>query len=431
MVKQRVEDEMEMSMNIAKSGFSRRGFIVAAAGGGLSIYSAFKAAAQIEASGSGHHTGPIRSIHPLAPEPIANNHGDTWVATWADDSNLYSPSNDGSGMFEGADPYAGMSQLPPAARQKSYEDSRSNIAFNRLEGSDPIKLHGLKMNAMTEYSIQDRFTTWRETNGLKAKVGTDGRTWKSSGCASIDGVLYWVIARHKYGETSGDSHKRQTAQHASIIKSKDFGRTWTRSAEENLNRPMFPGSHFATPYFIDYGKRKTLVDGADRYIYCISNNGFWDNGDSMILGRVLRDRIVLLDGSDWEFYSGGEGLNNSNWMSDPGGAKPILERPGKVGETGAVYLPDRQRYMMIAWYYPLGGGKLEGASTTTVWDFYEAPKPWGPWTQIHSHTFSPEGYYCPGVCPKFQSAGRVYVLTAGDFTNRAYYRLTVVPIDIA
>jgi Domain of unknown function (DUF4185) len=421
---------MEMSMNFMGSRFSRRGFIVGAASGWLSFYSAPKTAAQIEVYGSGHQAGPIRSVRPLAPEMIANNHGDTWVAAWADDNNLYSPSNDGSGMFEGPDPFDNMGQLPPVARQKLYEDKRSNIAFNRLEGSDPAKLHGIKVNPMTDYSIQDRITTWRETKGLKLKVGADGRTWKSSGCASIDGVLYWVIARHKYGETSGDSSKRQTAQNASIIKSTDFGKTWTRSAEKNLNSPMFPGSHFATPYFIDYGRRKISVDGVDRYIYCVSNNGFWDNGDSMILGRVLRDRIGLLDGSDWEFYSGGDGLNSANWMSDPGGAKPILERPGKLGETGAVYLPDRRRYMMIGWYYPLGGGKLDGASTTTVWDFYEAPRPWGPWTQIHSHTFSPEGYYCPGICPKFQSAGRVYALTAGDFTNRAYYRLTVVPIDL-
>ncbi len=49
---------------------------------------------------------------------------------------------------------------------------------------------------------------------------------------------------------------------------------------------------------------------------------------------------------------------------------------------GAVYLYDQQRYFMIGWYYPAGGGKMAGARTHTVWDFYESPQPWGPWTRI-------------------------------------------------
>jgi len=174
------------------------------------------------------------------------------------------------------------------------------------------------------------------------------------------------------------------------------------------------------------------VDGADRYVYAISNNGFWDNGDGMILGRVLRTRIGELNGRDWEFFVGGDGLHDRSWSRQADAAKPILQRSGKLGETGAVYLPARQRYMMIGWYYPAGSGKLKDASKTTVWDFYEAPKPWGPWTQIHSHNFSPQGYYCPGICPKFQTDARVYVLTAGDFNSGfEFYRLTVLPIDLS
>jgi hypothetical protein len=64
---------------------------------------------------------------------------------------------------------------------------------------------------------------------------------------------------------------------------------------------MFPGGQFATPYFIDYGRSRPNVDGADRYVYAISNNGFWDNGDTLILGRVLRTKLGALNGVDWEF----------------------------------------------------------------------------------------------------------------------------------
>jgi hypothetical protein len=195
---------------------------------------------------------------------------------------------------------------------------------------------------------------------------------------------------------------------------------------------MFPESHFTTPYFIDYGRSRLEVDAANRYVYAISNNGFWDNGDTLILGRVRRERIGLLNGSDWEFFTGGDGLRDENWTTHAPQAGPVLEKPGNLGMIGAVYLPARQRYMMIGWYYPRGSGYAKDSSTTTVWDFYEAPQPWGPWTQVHSHTWKPQGYYCPCICPKFQSVDRVYVTTAGDFNNWwDYYHLTIVPIDLA
>lgn len=151
----------------------------------------------------------------------------------------------------------------------------------------------------------------------------------------------------------------------------------------------------------------------------------------MILGRVLRSHIKDLRSSDWQFYTGGEGLTDSNWATDAIQAQPILESPGKLGETRAVYLPARGRYLLIGWYYPAGSGYFKGSSSTTVWDFYESEKPWGPWRQIPTRGWSPQGYYCPVVRPKFQSAERIYVITAGDFNNWwNYYRLTLVPLEL-
>ena len=214
-------------------------------------------------------------------EPVAlgESHGDTWVPAWASDGNLYSPSDDTFGFRRVTD---------------------SNIAFNRLEGADPISLKGTTINPMADY-------------GRSALEDGDGCTWKSSGCACLDGVLYWVVARHKYGQTSGDPHLRQTAANASIIRSVDLGRTWTRSARENMDTPMFPGRRFATAYFVQYPPARPRGDGADRYVYAISNDGFWDNGDSMILGRVPRSQIAALRGEDWEYFLSGNGLAASAW----------------------------------------------------------------------------------------------------------------------
>jgi hypothetical protein len=339
---------------------------------------------------------PLRSVRVGTPVSNLESVGDTWVAAWADDDNLYSPSNDTNG-FNNA--------------------TSANIAFNRLSGNDPQTLSGTTVNPMTEY-------------GKSGAKGPDDCTWKSSGCTYLDGVLYWVVARHQYGETSGDPHRRQIAQNASIIKSTDLGRTWRRPGHENLRQPMFPGRRFATPYFVQYGRGRVSVDNADRYVYAISNNGFWDCGDQMVLGRVRRSEIGLLNGADWEFFTGGDGGQGSAWSRDVNEARPVVQQAGRLGMTGAVYLPALKRYLMIGWYYPAGGGKMKGAGTHTVWDFYEAPRPWGPWTQIGSHDSSPQGYYSPQVCPKFQTDNQVFVLTAGFWDDPKSYRMTVVPLEL-
>jgi hypothetical protein len=341
----------------------------------------------------------IRSILVGQATPVADNSGDTWVSAWAKDGGVYTPSNDTEGF---------------------RKIGSCNLAFNRIDGEEPLRLSGVTINPMGDY-------------GAAGEEGADGCTWKSSGCCAVDGVLYWVVARHKYGEKSGDPTQRQTAANASIIKSTNCGRTWVRSAKENYEAPMFPGRRFATPYFIEYGQDgKATLDNADKFVYAISNNGFWDNGDNLIVGRVRRDKIGNLNGKDWEYYTGGDGLDDSAWDRDVSGAMLVLDSPGRLGMNGAVYVPDLDRYLMIGWYYPAGGGKMKDACRETIWDFYQAPKPWGPWTKISSHRFFPQGYYSPLVWPKFSRDGgrSLFVFAAGDWNNPEAYRLTAVPISL-
>ena len=339
----------------------------------------------------------IRSVEVGQPVALSDNAGDTWVSAWAKNGAVYTPSDDTDGFRK----------IGPG-----------NLAFNRIDGENPLQLSGVTINPMGDY-------------GAGAEELSDGCTWKSSGCYAADGVLYWVVARHKYGETSGDPNKRQTAANASIIKSVNYGRSWTRSAKENYEAPMFPGRRFATPYFVEYGQDgKAAADNGDMFIYAVANNGYWDNGDNLILGRVRRDKLGKLNSGDWEYYTGGDGLKENAWSRDISQTALVLNSPGKLGMNGMVYLPELQRYFMIGWYYPAGGGKIKEACHETVWDFYLAPKPWGPWTKISSHRFTPQGFYSPQVCPKFNRDGgkSLFVFTAGDWNNPEVYRLTVVPI---
>ena len=374
----------------------RRDLISGSLAAALSASLKVKAAGLLPAFVSGAQNRRLRVLNVGTPLPLEDNSGDTWVAAWADDDNLYSPSNDTGGFHK--QPY-------------------SNISFNRIDGSDPLHLSGVTVNSMTEY-------------GKGGDKKSDGCTWKSSGCTFVDGVLYWVVARHEYGETSGDPYRRQPAHNASIIKRTDYGKTWTRPAEVNYQAPMFPGRRFATPYFVEFGHEGSGKANVGDFVYALANNGFWDCGDDMVLGRVARSRVGLLNGSDWEYFTGGNGALKSSWSKNMNDAKPVLEGARKFGMTGAVYLHEHQRYFTIGWYYPAGGGKMAGAKTHTVWDFYESPQPWGPWTRIGSYDSQPSGYYCPQVCPKFQTPDKVFVFTAGNWDSPPDYRLTVIPLEI-
>jgi hypothetical protein len=345
----------------------------------------------------------IPSITVDAPYIVVNPakaSGDTWMPAWRADGSVVSPANDTGGF---------------------NLIGNSNINFNRIDGATPEALVGTTINTMVAY-------------GPGSGTGPDGCTWKSSGCLALDGTIYWFIARHKYGETSGDQFRRQPAHDGSIIKSTDGGIHWTRPAQENYDHPMFPGTRFAAGYFIDYGREghEAIADGSDKYVYATSNNSFWDNGDDNILGRVRRSDLPRLSAADWQFYTGGDGRSDAGWTSDMNKAVPVISDPDKLGMTGAVYLPKQKCYLMICWYYPAGGGKMPGAHVTTIWNFRVAAHPWGPWHLVGTHTWTPEGFYCPNVCPKFTSpdGSRLWVFTAGDWTNGDAYRLHAVPLTI-
>ena len=335
-----------------------------------------------------------RSLQVGRPVPVEDSYGDTWVPVEGDDGYFYSPSDDTYGFRKATD---------------------SNIAFNRISSGRPFHLRGETVNPMADY-------------GHSAGQAADGCTWKSSGCTYIDGAFYLVVARHAYGETSGDSKMRQTASNASIISSTDFGRTWHRSAKENMDSPMFSGRHFATPYFIQSASTTEQPHQQRSHIYALSNNGFWDNGDYMILGRVRRDRIQRLQSADWEYLADENANRPHAWAPNPAEARPVLNNPGRLGMTGAIFVPCLRSYLMIGWYYPAGGGKLSGAAGQSVWDFYTALAPWGPWRQICSQTFTPAGYYSPQICPKLLSERRAVIWTAGNWNESKYYKLTLLTL---
>ena len=120
-------------------------------------------------------------------------------------------------------------------------------------------------------------------------------------------------------------------------------------------------------------------------------------------------------------------------------ARLVLDRPGKIGMGGPVYVPKWKCYLMVDWYYPAGSGRVtSNASQTAQWDFFVAQHPWGPWKMIGgSRVWRPEGFYGAQFCPKFTSpdGNTVWAFTAGDFQTNgdgplSIYRLFVVPLTL-
>jgi hypothetical protein len=316
-----------------------------------------------------------------------DSNGDTWDPFWADDDGLYSFNCDGRG----------------------FGKAPKNLAFNRFDGGSIEELHGFQVNSMDEY-------------GPANQHEPDNATWKACGQECIDGIFYAFVARNVYGNESHDPLMRQTAFNASLIKSEDRGRTWVRSAADNYARPMWPGPSFGAPFFVHFGKNggSLSIDRSNEYVYTVSTNGFWNDGDSLILGRVPRRELPKLDASRWEYFKGGNGLSDHAWSSQWADAQPILRSPAHCGQGPITFIPALGAYLLISWYNPRTLHKWFQPDEMK-YDFYQAGHPWGPWALLSSFSdrFLAAGsnMYGSALCPKFQKeegdGTRVILFTSG------------------
>jgi hypothetical protein len=332
------------------------------------------------------------------------SNGDTWDPFWADDDNLYAFNCDGRG----------------------FGTQSRNLAFNQLHGDSPHTLSGRIVNSMDEY-------------GAAGKKEADNATWKACGQECIDSTFYAFVSRNVYGSDSKDPLLRQTAFNASLIKSTDKGLTWTRPAADNYKSPMWPGTRFGSPFFIHYGKNGGRVsqDGALQYVYAVSPNGFWNDGDDFILGRVERAKIANLQASDWTYYAGGDGHSADSWSEQIGRAIPILSLPAKCGQTPPCYIPTLGVYLMISWYNTEKMNKWFEPNEMR-YDFYQSEHPWGPWKFINSHSDNHiwrGHFYGPSLCAKFQKLEgtevRMSLFTSGcpfDDVPSGLYKLWEIPL---
>jgi hypothetical protein len=383
--------------------------------------------------------------------------GDTYYNTVGSNGDIITTVNDSKGLDYSCGTYG------------------SDIAILGASGDEPTALTLSTINCMNSYGPI--------AGGGKGKT-PDGCSWKSGGITRIGKVIYLAIARQLNACSVGkQANGLQPSINSSVIKSTDSGKTWTNAWgvtsadgaapkwEAKLNRyqAMFPGQAFPAPFFIQYGPGNTqTVDGADKYLYAVSTDGYAYDGNYLHLARVPLNKV--LTASAWQFYHGRVGGAGALWTSSPAGATRVVQARHGLSQPAIQYVPALKRYVMTTFYYSLPGTNFPTLQQTpyTRFQMYTAPKPWGPWTHVYDHgaqrnlwcTASPcplvsqpdgaqltvgtpddwLGLYDPALVQKFvftRPLSDQALFTCGDWKNRdAYpgedlYRLHVLPFDLS
>lgn len=279
--------------------------------------------------------------------------GDLWPTTWADDDNIYTANGDGRGF---------------SSNQADFAD----CVVNRISGTPETGLSG------------ERLAGGEDSLGPIWVNGSYNR--KPTGIVAVDGdgdgkdELYLVVQMLNNG-TGGTAFNDVPA--ASIVRSTDYGVTWTPTESA-----MFTDYKFTTVFFLDFGKSTVnsavLGPNDSQYVYAYGLDNNWrdsvDNSvpdpQSVYLARAPKSSIQKI--STWEFFSGA--ADSPAWSSDMNARVPVLQDTTRVypgGETAdgfsvisqgsVVYNAPLNRYLYTSW-------------TDYTFGFYEAPQPWGPFT---------------------------------------------------
>jgi hypothetical protein len=274
--------------------------------------------------------------------------GDTFPMTWADDDEIYASAGD-----------PGWGNPP------------------KNNGLDVEKFSGMPPH----YKIS-------RVNFMEGYVGEGGGGEKPTGMISVNGVLYLAFQNLLGKKPPEHGHDSQNGTDASVVASRDHGKTWTPSIKD-IKKPMFPGAVFGGPAFVNTGRDN--ADAPDKYVYAISTDQ-WDNGSALRVARVPSDRIQ--DRSAWEWVSALRDSEHPQWTSEMLQAIPVLTGDRSISLPDMVYVAIVKRYILLTWRLERDFSPDDGSELM----IYDSPHPWGPFTLLHREAIweSVEmNAYCP------------------------------------
>ena len=181
---------------------------------------------------------------------------------------------------------------------------------------------------------------------------------------------------------------------------------------------MFSDYRMAWPAFVHYGKGgdAPAIDNADIYVYIVSADRFGGRSkrppDQKLpllgpyLARVPRAKIANLDKRDYQYYKGGDGMDDKNWAKDINDSRPFIPIP---------FITPKIVYNYALKRYILGNEFYAGVN------LYEAPRLWGPWTKILAHK-EPGAYWGALAANKWTSADgkKMWYIATGCYRGTLY-----------
>ncbi len=360
--------------------------------------------------------------------------GDIWTNTWVIDDYLAVAWGDGTGYGPCHATIDGTDSTPPVwsgvqdpvngcfvTPEATPTDGQMHILYCNTFGCPtdcqppcPWTDSGFMIVQGTVPSFQDCgalpgcIVNWNVPTGI-TRYNVDGtdndRDDKPHSLLSINGRLYW----------SGHSPLAQP-EFGYLAYSDDLGQTW----HEIPNTPWTTPSPFRVRMFINMGENYGY--NTDGYVYALAmgTETNWstdknpaNENKTVYLCRVPKESI--LDYNAYEYLVSAEN-DVPDWNSDPDKAKPVAGL--RAAEMGSVsYHKGTERYLFIT--------AMPGA-------LFEAPQPWGPWTQV-ARIFEPgaspswdEDAYIPNFINKEMGSKHLYF----SISSGGYYNMNMIRMDL-
>ena len=315
-------------------------------------------------------------ISDVSPYPEKNIKGDTYPMTWGADGEIYTSSGD-----------------------PCWGETETGLDVEIFRGGP------------SDYKIE-------KFNNMNDYLGWGGNGPKPTGMISVDGIIYLAFQNLSCGGSPLHSVKSQQGSDAHIVCCNPQWNQWYPSLKA-IGEPMFPGSRFGGPAFINFGKDNE--NSRDGYVYAISGDQ-WDNGSNVRLGRVSKDRIMKAN--YWEYVCAMDKDGNPVWDNNIDESIPILSIHRYIGLPEMVYLAGIKRYLFLTWRLRDDFNPHEGTDLLIL----EAPEPWGPFSVVYFEEFW-EGKaftpYCPRIPLKWMEddvTGYIQFSGSWDDHTRGYYR---------
>ena len=287
----------------------------------------------------------------------STSNGDTWDSAWCANGTLIFQNNDGYGF----------------SNAYGFLNGTDHDAISSLSGSpeSPLSLVGSNV-----------------TPGPSSSFMATSAPCYSSGIYEVDGVLYHNVLYSDQIPGAWVFH------HNSTMKSVDGGLNWVNHLGQTNTWPpnnvatcSFPKEECGMVNFVKYGQGGVApnVDNAQTYVYfiAVAAEPSFTNGGYM-LGRVSRANLPLLNSANNQYYTGGDGMNDANWVSDINlsGTIPVpygvSYNPYGWAFDSVVYNPGLQRYLMTS----VSSDSWATPQVLSTLRLMEAPHPWGPWSPL-------------------------------------------------